>query len=205
MHKEVLKIDQLNALPILKLFNKDFYLAGGTAIALHIGHRYSLDFDLFTTKDLRRKGIKNVLKKNNLTIRQILYEDSIQLHCIIEGVKITFYQFPFNIDCSETFDDTIKLPDLLTLSAMKAYALGGRSKWKDYVDLYFIFNHYFSFNEVTSRSREIFGESFNEKLFRQQLAYFADISFAEEVEYVSAQVSEEDIKNYLVEISLTPF
>ena len=47
MHREILDENQLNLLPLLKNFKREFYLVGGTAIALHIGHRASIDFDLF--------------------------------------------------------------------------------------------------------------------------------------------------------------
>ena len=46
MHKEILTKEQLELLPTIKFFSKDFGLVGGTAIALHIGHRHSIDFDL---------------------------------------------------------------------------------------------------------------------------------------------------------------
>ena len=205
MHKEVLKSEQIGILSLLKLFNKDFYLVDGTAIALHIGHRFSLDFDLFTHNNLKRKNIKNILEKQGFHIERILYEDSIQLHSIINGVKLTFYQFPYKLETPVIFENYIKLPDLLTLSAMKAFALGGRGKWKDYVDMYFIFKDHFSMQEVCLKAKSLFHESFNEKLFRQQLAYFEDISFEEEVEYVGNPVSENEIKDFLTEVSLTPF
>ena len=64
------------------------------------------------------------------------------------------------------------LPDLLTLAAMKAFALGGRGKWKDYVDLYFIFKYHYTFDQVTDKAIRLFGDAFNEKLFKQQLAFF---------------------------------
>ena len=51
MHKEILTLEQLELTPLLKKFSKDFYLVGGTAIAFHIGHRRSIDFDLFTAKE----------------------------------------------------------------------------------------------------------------------------------------------------------
>lgn len=47
MHKEILNKDQLDLLPLVKLFKSEFYLVGETAIALHLGHRRSIDFDLF--------------------------------------------------------------------------------------------------------------------------------------------------------------
>ena len=47
MHTEIFNISQVALLPLVKQFKKEFYLVGGTAIALHIGHRRSIDFDLF--------------------------------------------------------------------------------------------------------------------------------------------------------------
>jgi len=205
MHEEVLKQEQLNLLPLLKLFNKEFYLVGGTAVALQIGHRYSIDFDLFTYNNIKRKSIKNLLEKNNFSIQNVLFEDSIQLHCIINHVKVTFFQFPHKIKAEINFKNIIKIPDLLTLSAMKAFALGSRGKWKDYVDLFFILKNYLSFEQISASAKLIFGEAFNEKLFKQQLTYFDDVSFMEEVEYLSNPISENEIKEFLTEIALRKF
>lgn len=205
MYRNILKKEQTELLPLIKIFKKDFYLAGGTAIALHIGHRYSLDFDLFTSGDLKRKGLKMLIAKHSYKIEQVLFEDSIQLHCIINGVKLTFFQFPYSISTAIEFEKIIKIPDLLTLAAMKAFALGGRAKWKDYVDLFFIFKRHHSFKQVADKANQLFGDAFNEKLFKQQLAYFDDISFEEEVEFVSEPLSENDVKTFLTEIALTQF
>ncbi len=49
-HKEILTKEQIKLLPLLGKFSKDFGLVGGTAVALHLGHRRSLDFDLFSSK-----------------------------------------------------------------------------------------------------------------------------------------------------------
>jgi len=205
MHKKILKAEQIQILPILKLFSKDFYLVGGTALALQMGHRYSLDFDLLTRTNIKRNAIKNILKNNNYVIQQVLYEDTIQLHCIINNVKVTFFQFPFDISPSVHFDGIIKMPDVLTLAAIKAFALAGRGKWKDYVDLYYIFKHYYTFDQVSNRAKLLFDGAYNEKLFRQQLSYYDDISYEEEVEYASTPVTVDEIKRFLTEIALTPF
>ena len=47
MHEEVLNAAQRELLPLMKQFKREYYLVGGTAIALHIGHRRSVDFDMF--------------------------------------------------------------------------------------------------------------------------------------------------------------
>jgi hypothetical protein len=94
------------------------------------------------------------------------------------------------------------MPSLLSLASMKAYALGKRAKWKDYVDLYFIFKKH-SFGEVVNKAIEIFGQEFNEKLFREELAYFDDIDYTEQIDYMKGfEVRDETVKKNLSEISL---
>ena len=104
----------------------------------------------------------------------------------------------------DNFENVFRLPSLLTLAAMKAYALGRRSKWKDYVDLYFLLKGYYSLAEVTGRAGEIFGELFSEKLFRAQLSYFDDVDYTEDVEYlVEDPPSNDEIKRFLTQVSLS--
>ena len=50
MYPEILSTQQRELLPFISHFKRNFYLVGGTAIALHLGHRRSIDFDLFTEK-----------------------------------------------------------------------------------------------------------------------------------------------------------
>ena len=52
MHKEILSKQQVELLPLIQQFRREFYLVDGTAIALHIGHRRSIDFDLFKPSQL---------------------------------------------------------------------------------------------------------------------------------------------------------
>jgi hypothetical protein len=104
------------------------------------------------------------------------------------------------------FEKIIAMPDLLTLAAMKAFALGRRAKWKDYVDLYFILKTFFSVNEVTEKAKDLFQGSYNSKLFRQQLAYFDDVNYDEEVFFLPGhEVLEEEIKRFLIDIATEAF
>ena len=99
------------------------------------------------------------------------------------------------------FDDTVKIPDILTLAAMKAYALGRRAKWKDYVDLYFTMQKYHGIKKIVEKAKQIYKTEFNEKLFRSQLAYFKDINYSEEVIYMPGM----EIKNTTIEKGLIDF
>ena len=126
-----------------------------------------------------------------------------QMNLVVNGVKLTFFQYPFPIVPEDKFKDVFRMPSLISLAAMKAYALGRRSKWKDYVDLYFLLTQHFSLPEVVGKSMELFGELFSEKLFRAQLSYFADIDYTERVEYLIANPpSDDEIKSTLTSIAL---
>ena len=205
MHSEILTNEQNELLPLIKSFSKDYYLVGGTAIALHLGHRRSIDFDLFTTRDIKRKSIRNLIDKSGFAVSNLLYEAFDQMHIVINSVKITFFNFPYKIDHPIVFNGIIKIPTLLDLAAMKTYALGGRAKWKDYVDLYYILKNHHDLKELSARAMEIFGTYFNEKLFREQLCFFDDIDYSEKVEYMGDEINDEEIRKVLMEIATTKF
>jgi len=205
MHKEILTEEQRKLLPLVSKFSRRFGLVGGTAIALHIGHRESVDFDLFT--------IKNKSFNNNSIKRKILETNHIdetivnklgEFTFVISTVKFTFFHYFFEINFSEKFDGIIKMPNLLTLAAMKAHALGQRAKWKDYVDLYFIIRDFYSINEIGEKAKQLFGNEFNEKMFKVQLGYFKDINYSEKIVYKKGfEAGDETIKKFLVEASLS--
>jgi arsenate reductase-like glutaredoxin family protein len=206
MHLNVLTKEQKQLLPLLAKFNKNYILVGGTAVALYLGHRYSIDFDLFNDKQIKRKQIKNIIAQNGFTVDNLIYEAFDQLHLLINNVKITFYQFPHTIRTSNTLDEIINMPDLLTLAAMKAYALGGRAKWKDYVDLFIILKTNYSFNEISNKAKELFDNFFNVKLFKEQLSYFEDLDYSEPIEWIlDNPPSDEEIKSFLIQQAIQEF
>ena len=200
-HKEILNDKQIELLPLVGEFKREYYLVGGTAIALYLGHRRSIDFDLFKFASLNRK--KNLEKVQSSGFPFLVtWNVTDQMNLVINEVKVTFFQYPFQIKADNVFDNIIRLPELLDLAAMKAYALGRRSKWKDYVDLYFLLKEEFSFNEISQRAIEIYGDLFSDKLFRTQLSYFEDVDYSEEVDYIIPNPpADNEIKQYLIEVS----
>ena len=202
MYKNILNIDQEKLLPFVKSFSANFYLVGGTAIALYLGHRRSIDFDLFSDNSFDPMHIRTKILQG-YKIEQTFSQGEGELTVLIDNVKITFFHYPFLIDRSAEFDGYFKLPDLITLGAMKAFALGRRAKWKDYVDLYFILQKY-SFQDLTDKTSSIFKTEFNEKLFRTQLGYFDDIDYTEQIKYMTGfEKKDDDIKQFLEKISLS--
>lgn len=202
LHKEILTKEQLDLLPVFHAFSKNFGLVGGTAIALQLGHRRSIDFDFFSNKSFDNAKIRQILRPH-MTIDHVFIDQKGEYTVLTQGVKLTFFHYPFKTAFRESLDGIVPMADLLTLAALKAYALGRRAKWKDYVDLYFIMKEAHSFKEIVRKANETFGKEFNEKLFRVQLAYFKDIDYSEEVTYMPGQeVNEKLIQKSLLEKSL---
>jgi len=201
MHIEILSDKQQELLPFVKQFKRSFYLVGGTAIALHIGHRRSIDYDLFTFSQLNKSRIKQKIMQTSYR-KNIIFEDSDQIHFNLNDVKLTFFNYPYQVEHAQKVDNIILMPSLLLLAAMKAFTLGRRAKWKDYVDLYFIIEKHYTISEIAIEADKIFGTVFSEKLFREQLAFHKDIDYSEEIEYIIPNPpTEKEIKEKLIKIT----
>ena len=201
MHEEILSPEQVRLLPLLGEFADDFGLIGGTAIALQIGHRRSIDFDLVTFSELQTDKIRNKIRKNH-RIDSTLVDETDELTLAVDGLKFTFLRYPFLVPLTRNLRAKIKMPDLLPLAAMKAFTISRRAKWKDYVDLYFVFKQY-NLKELSSTAKKLFGEEFNEKLFREQLAFFKDIDYSEKIAFIAGYETDDGtIKDRLTEVSL---
>ncbi len=204
VYLNILSKEQKDILPVLQHFHKDYVLVGGTAIALLLGHRESIDFDLFTFKNKNQfKTFDEIQKINNFSISKIR-ELREQSHFILNEVKVTFFNYPYLIK-SKYLIDKVRVPDLLTLAAMKAFALGRRAKWKDYIDLYFILESGVSIQEIINRTKLLVNTDtstiFNDRIFIEQLTYYDDVSYEEDVVYlIQNPPSDDDIKSKLKKI-----
>ena len=137
------------------MFRREYYLVGGTAIALYIGHRRSIDFDLFKPSAINHK--RNLDKISAAPFAHIVTPRvTEQMNLIVNDVKVTSFQYPFPVDATNKFKSYFRLPSLLQLAAMKAYALGRRSKFKDYADFYFLLSNHFTINDITTTATQIY-------------------------------------------------
>jgi hypothetical protein len=201
MHDEILSENQKKLLPFLKAFNRKFYLVGGTAISLYLGHRRSIDFDLFCENGFSKTYVYSKLKPVPFKINKLM-EDVDQVHFVVNEIKLTFFHFPYPIVHKNRFNEYISIPELKTLAAMKAFALGRRAKWKDYVDLFYLLKYHYTIEEVSDEAIKCFGDLFSERLFRQQLAFHSDINYSEPIEFLVPAPSENEIKQFLIDKAL---
>ncbi|MCL6478652.1 MAG: nucleotidyl transferase AbiEii/AbiGii toxin family protein [Peptococcaceae bacterium] len=138
MFKQVISKDRQDLLELLGRQNilKDFYLAGGTGAAIHMGHRISEDFDFFSRHDFNTFGIIQSLSE--LGSFTIAGEARGTVHGILNGVKLSFllYKYPL-LYPAKTFLGC-RIADLRDIALMKLTAISGRGSKRDFIDLYFI-------------------------------------------------------------------
>jgi hypothetical protein len=203
MYENILTQNQIVLAKKLLPACPDFYLAGGTALALQIGHRRSIDFDLASYNKIDPFKLEKKLISMGFNAQTIFTATGDELSVLIDGIKVTFFMFPFMIK-PEVFwgAGQINLPGTIELGAMKAYALGRRNKWKDYIDLYFLLKFNLSMKTLIERAKQIFGPNFNSRLFREQLCYFADIDFSETIEFIDFAPEDKEIKSFLESIAI---
>jgi hypothetical protein len=204
MHENILTPDLIHLASHLLPEITGFYLCGGTAIALQIGHRQSIDFDLATPGDIHARSLTNHILKTGMTIDRTLVSSGDELTVIVHGVKLTFFSFPFPVKADQAWPlARLKMPNLHHLAGMKAYALGRRCQWKDYVDLYFLLTYHLSLSELIETAEQIFKGAFNARLFREQLCYFKDVDMTETLAYMSAPLDNDRICQFLTQTALS--
>jgi len=185
--------------PKLSNFN-DFYLAGGTALALQIGHRMSVDFDLFSGEDIPDNLLDKV-KKNFFDKSLSLSVNNIdELTVFIEEIKTTFLKYPFPIILDVIDYEGVKLLSVKEIAATKAYTIGRRGSYKDYVDLYFIISgQYSSLDEIINLAEKKYGGEFNSRLFLEQLVYLEDIKDIEII-FLGKKISKAEVEEFFKKI-----
>lgn len=198
MHPEVLDQQNRNIFFKLKAF-PGFYLAGGTALALQIGHRKSVDFDLFSEKEISNK----IFAKVNKVFADKTITPSVnnldELTVFVSDLKITFLKYPFAVISDLIIYEEVGLLSVKEIAAAKAYTIGRRGSFKDYIDLYFIISEgHSSLKEIIEISEKKYGKEFHARLFLEQLIYLEDIE-EENIVFLKKEVRKEEVKKFLEE------
>lgn len=198
MHVEVLDAKGREIFLRLKNF-KDFYLAGGTALALQIGHRISVDFDLFSPHAIARGLLRRV--KSVFTDRKVIVSvnNPEELTLFIGGKKVTFLKYPFPLVRKLVPYRGVRLLSVQEIAATKAYTIGRRGSYKDYVDLYFILrDRHASLPGIINLAVRKYRRDFNARLFLEQLLYLEDIHDTP-VKFLIREVSQEQLEKFFTQ------
>lgn len=194
---DILDQKRIDLLPLLKPFKNNFYLAGGTALALLLGHRDSLDFDFFSSdsflaRDLYRK-VKQVFA-GHLVVRTQEVKDTLTI-VIDECVKISFFAYPYELVGPLLNEEHFKIASLEDIACMKLAAITSRSVLKDYVDLYFIL-HEMVLAKLLNFTKEKY-LTLDANIILKSLVYFEDIQEEPILFKHNKEVSFKLIKEYL--------
>ncbi|MBI3516884.1 MAG: nucleotidyl transferase AbiEii/AbiGii toxin family protein [Proteobacteria bacterium] len=164
--------------PRLTAVPPSFILYGGTAIALHLGHRTSVDFDFFSPQGFDPDGLlRSIDFLRDATVDQ-LAANTLTVTVHHHGpIKVSFFGLPgVNLGAPlVTSDIGLRVAALIDLAGMKAAVLPQGSEAKDYLDLAAILDHGgISLPMALSAASAIYGRQYNPQLTLKALTYYGD-------------------------------
>jgi predicted nucleotidyltransferase component of viral defense system len=178
-------------------FIKDFYLAGGTALAIHLGHRESIDLDFFSEKEISPAKIKNELSRLGAFV--LISEEEGTIHGMLDEVKVSFFYYPYQVLFPLIDFESIKLADERDIASMKIDAISSRGSKKDFVDLYFLLQKY-SLKELLELFEKKYSQiEFNQLHILKSLIFFEDAEIEPEP-IMLKKASWKDIKNKIKKV-----
>jgi len=176
MHQEALTKNTKSVLEAIgdSDIAKDFYLAGGTALALYFGHRFSIDLDWFAEKFDYTISFRRQLEK--LGKLGIDSESKKTFNGALNGVKISFFEYPYPLIAPKSkYKENVYLAGIPDIAAMKMEAIASRGSYKDFIDIYFILQKY-SLKDILGFVRQKFVNiDYNETHLLKALTYFEDV------------------------------
>lgn len=195
LHIEILDKNRQEFLPLFGTFKEKFYLAGGTALALILGHRDSIDFDFFSQEEFSTEELyitlQNIFKERSI---KKIQEEKDTLTILVDGIKISFFSYPYKI--LDEFIDTkyLRVASLKDIGCMKLSTITSRGTIKDYVDLYYILKQK-NLEELLTGCSEKFPQ-LDKMLILKSLVYFDDIETISLKFMEGKKINMEEIKNY---------
>ena len=179
---------------------KEYFLVGGTALALQIGHRKSDDIDLFTKEELNIQEIDKYLNENHYAKYQILNSQKMIYQVVIDGIKVDFVQHPFKLIENIYHDSELAFLGKKDIAAMKLHAIetsGNRAK--DFYDVYFL---------LKEMSLKVMFDSYRKKystdnIFnaKRSLSFFDDVSAEgwQEVRLINRKITANQVKRTIID------
>lgn len=155
---------------------RDFHLAGGTSLALQLGHRKSIDLDLFTQDDFDSNTLLEFLEEHYGF--KMHFSSFSKLKGRIKDVNVDFitHKYPFVDHLIHT--ENARLFSIPDIAAMKLNAIAGNgTRSKDFIDIYFILKH-FNVEDILGFYKIKYSER-NQLHALKSLNYFEDISLAD--------------------------
>jgi hypothetical protein len=168
------------------LLRYDMILAGGTALALQLGHRASYDLDFFTHQDFQIEPIISEIRKSGISF-QVISEETGTLTAEIGGIKVSLFHYDYVFLEKPVVYDKIRLAGIRDIASMKVIAVSQRGTKRDFVDLFVILQN-IPFHKIAEHMTRRFGkERINPLHIGKSLVYFSDADSDPEPAYVKGK------------------
>ncbi len=173
-----------------------FYLAGGTALALQLNHRTSLDFDFYTEKKFDNRKLLLELEEKFKDV--ILIQNPEQTLIVkINDIEVSFFHYPYPLISSFLKIDGVNLASKKDIAAMKIIAISDRGTKRDFIDIYFLLKE-FSLEEIFKFVKKKY-PNFNIYVGLRGLTYFVDAEKKQKRRlYLTHFVSWSEVKKFLI-------
>lgn len=175
MSGEALSREQRAALDTLAGIGigEQFYLAGGAALALRLGHRQSVDLDFFSRTDFPTRPLREKLER--LSTFRTDEEREGTLNATLAGIPVSFLAYPYPLLApTEALIPGVPVASLLDVGAMKLSAIVSRGIRRDFIDVYTICKNGIPLKDLVGAFQQKAGAKYNPHILGKALVYFVD-------------------------------
>lgn len=173
-HLNILNKNQALVFPQLAFLKEEkFYLAGGTALALQIGHRTSVDFDFYSQQHFNASSLYKKIESVFKTKAEKIAQEKDTLFCTIKNVDLSFFWYEYPLIKHPKIIRGVPVASLEDIAAMKLIAISHRPVKRDYVDIFYLLKT-FTLEEMFSFVKKRY-PNFNQYFSLRALTYFDDI------------------------------
>ena len=152
---------------------RQFYLAGGTAAALYLGHRISGDLDFFSQKEFDESFLISALAASGDF--QLEQKATQSVLGILSGTKMSFLGYPYPLLSPLQEFGTLRIADIHDIACMKIDAVSARGARRDFIDLYFILTTITPFSKILPLFEKKYASlTYNLMHVKKSLVYFSD-------------------------------
>jgi hypothetical protein len=199
MFYNILDRERIDILPKLSFLKDRFYLAGGTGLALQLGHRDSVDFDFFTKESFNTfdlyKELLEIFGQENIS--KTLEEKNTLYVTVNKNVKLSFFSYPYLLLEPLIKEKFLDIAGIVDIGCMKLSAVVGRAMEKDYIDLYFILKQIPLATLLLKAKEKMPDLDYN--LIIKSLVYFEDVSKENIIFKNNLEISFVEVRKFLEE------
>lgn len=189
--------------PALRLFRKlaplarryEAVLAGGTGLALRLGHRISVDFDFFTPKKVPVRRLLTEIQHLGLKPEVDLEKDNTFI-CTFPDSKFSLFRYPYPFLGTDVFEG-VSVASVLDIASMKVAAIAQRGAKRDFIDLYYVLQD-IPFGKVAETLHSRYGTALSAATLGKAFVFFDDAEDSPDPVYIGGGVKWEAVKRYYV-------